>query len=204
MTHGALLMAHGGIGRRMSTLKVVEIRSDRVIGTLTRDGDQLKFSSEDVQELIETMAAARAWSLVAAFDLLRGWSNCYVEIVPEISVARVFDGVRDGVPYFLPDHPQVHDPRLADYLRAGAAILSTTSVDVDRLDPARGAVVPLSFRTDGAWIWTDTITYYLEEHGIRPDEELCAHIAAQSFRCPAVDQAVAEQTLRELRRSASN
>ncbi|MGW4791870.1 hypothetical protein ACWEPC_05560 [Nonomuraea sp. NPDC004297] len=125
-----------------------------------------------------------------------------VEIVAEISVARVFDGVRDGVPYFRPDHPRVRDPRTAGYLKAGAAILSTASLDLDRLDPARGRVVPLSFRTDGTWVWTDSVTYYLEEHGIRPDEELCAHIVAQSYRCPAVDQAVAEQIVRELRRSS--
>ncbi|MFC4120092.1 hypothetical protein [Nonomuraea zeae] len=150
------------------------------------------------------MAASREWTSAEAFDRLRGWSNGYVEIVPKISVARVFDGVRDGVPYFLPGHPRVHDPRLAGYLKAGAAILSTASTELDHLDPARGAVVPLSFRTDGTWVWTDTVTYYLEEHGIRPDEELCAHIAAQGFRCPAVDQAVAEQTLRELRRSSSS
>jgi hypothetical protein len=43
----------------------------------------------------------------------------------------------------------------------------------------------------------------LEEHGIRPDEELCGHIVARGFRCPAVDQAVAERILRELRRPSS-
>ncbi|MFI7130803.1 hypothetical protein ACIBQ1_34290 [Nonomuraea sp. NPDC050153] len=187
----------------MSTLKVVEVSSDVVIGTLKRDGDRLEYSSADIQAMIETMAASRDWTSTEAFEGLRGWSNGYVEIVPEISVARVFDGVRDGVPYFLPGHPRVQDPRLTGYLKAGAAILSTMSLDLDRLDPARGAVVPLTFRTDGTWVWTDTVTYYLEEHGIRPDDELCAHIAAQGFRCPAVDQAVAEQTLRELRRSSA-
>ncbi|MEU1387755.1 MULTISPECIES: hypothetical protein [unclassified Nonomuraea] len=187
----------------MSTLKVVVISSDAVIGTLTRDGDRLEYSSADVRSMIETMAIKRGWTPAEAFDGLCGWSNGYVEIVPTISVARVFDGVRDGVPYFLPDHPREQDLRLADYLNAGAAILSTPSLDLDRLDPARGAVVPLSFRTDGTWVWTDTVTYYLEEHGVRPDEELCAHIVAQGFRCPAVDQATAERTLRELRRSSA-
>ncbi|MEV4395659.1 hypothetical protein [Nonomuraea sp. NPDC049607] len=187
----------------MSTLKVVVIASGTVIGRVTRAGGQVEYSSADVRSLIEAMAAAREWSPAEAFDGLRGWSDGYVEIVPEISVARVFDGVRDGVPYFLPDRPRVRDPRLVDYLRAGAAVLSTANLDLDRLDPARGAVVPLSFRTDGTWVWTDTVTYYLEEHGIRPDEELCAHIVAQDFRCPAVSQAVAERTLRELRRSSA-
>jgi hypothetical protein len=39
--------------------------------------------------------------------------------------------------------------------------------------------VPTSFRTDGEWIWTDTVAYYLQQHGMAPDEELVAHIEAR-------------------------
>jgi hypothetical protein len=52
----------------------------------------------------------------------------------------------------------------------------TTATFTDVVDPARGAVVPMSFRTDGVWIWTDTVTYYLAEHGMAPDAELLRHI----------------------------
>lgn len=130
---------------------------------------------------------------------LRGWSNGYVRIGLAMRVARVFDGVRDGEPYFLPEHPRADDPRLVAYLGAGRVILGTEGRDLDRLDPARGSVVPLGYRTDGEWIWTDTITYYLEHHRIRPDEDLCVHIATRGFRCPQVDEATARHALGELR-----
>lgn len=187
----------------MSTLKVVEVRSGDVLGTITRrqGGARLEFSSAEIESMIESMAAVRDWTLREAFDGLRGWSNGYVQIMPALSLARVFDGARDGVPYFLPDHPRVDEPRLVAYLKAGTPILSTTGTDIDRLDSARGQVVPLSFRTDGAWIWTDTVTYYLEEHRIRPDEELCEHIVAQDYLCPEVDDATARHALEELRRA---
>lgn len=185
----------------MSTLKVLEVRSGEVLGTITRHHDgELGFSSAEIRSMLERMASARGWSWDEAFERVRGWSNGYLQVMPALSVARVFDGVRDGAPYFLPDHPLVDDPRLAAYLRAGTPILSTTSTDLDRIDPSRGQVVPLSFRTDGTWIWTDTVTYYLEEHRIRPDEELCAHIAGRGYSCPEVDAATARHAVEELRR----
>jgi hypothetical protein len=66
------------------------------------------------------------------------------------------------------------------------------------VDGTRGKVVPLSFRTDGAWIWTDTVTYYLETYGLEPDSELAAHVAANDYRCPDVDDATARRALDEL------
>ncbi|MEU0564738.1 hypothetical protein ABZ297_04960 [Nonomuraea sp. NPDC005983] len=185
----------------MSTLKVLEVRSGDVLGTFTQEPDgRLEFSSAEIRSMVETMATARGWTSQETFDELRGWSNGYVQIMPALTLAKVFDGVRDGEPYFLPDHPRDDDPRLAAYLKAGTPILSTTGTNVDFLDPARGEVVPLTFRTDGTWIWTDTITYYLEKHRIRPDEGLCAHIAAQGYRCPRVDEATARHAIEELRR----
>jgi hypothetical protein len=49
----------------------------------------------------------------------------------------------------------------------------------DVVDPEAGSVVPMSFRTDGTWIWTDTVEYYLSRHQLAPDAELITHIEAQ-------------------------
>jgi hypothetical protein len=100
-----------------------------------------------------------------------------------IRIARVFDGV-DPVtgPMFDPDHPLIEDPvevdRLAGYLEAALPVLTTSSLMADILDPERPHVVPLTFRTDGEWIWTDTVSYYLRNHSLAPDKELLAHIQA--------------------------
>jgi len=111
---------------------------------------------------------------------------------PEITVARVFDAVDpDSGPSFTQDHPRMTDEqvrtRTLSYLKAGAELLVTTATFTDVVDPARGAVVPMSFRTDGTWIWTDTVTYYLEEHHLAPDPELLRHISGQATPPADVD-----------------
>lgn len=55
-------------------------------------------------------------------------------------------------------------------------------LDQDRLSPHRGAVVPLTVRTDGVWAWSEASAYYLREHGVRPSEELLAHLLGHSDR----------------------
>jgi hypothetical protein len=103
---------------------------------------------------------------------------------PPFRIARVFDFAKpDTGPGFHPGHRVVTDSaerdRMLQYLTSGALVLHTTARTRDVLSPAVGQVVPTSFRTDGEWIWTDTVAYYLEEHGMAPDEELAAHIDAR-------------------------
>jgi hypothetical protein len=104
---------------------------------------------------------------------------------PPFKVARVFDFVQpDTGPGFHPLHRVVADPaerdRLLEYLTSGTPMLITTARTADVLDPPSGPVVPGGFRTDGEWIWTDSVAWYLERHGLAPDEELVAHIDARS------------------------
>jgi hypothetical protein len=103
---------------------------------------------------------------------------------PPFKIARVFDFAKpDTGPGFDPGHRVVTDSeerdRLLAYLSSGTPVLHTTARTQDVLNPAAGQVVPGSFRTDGEWIWTDTVSYYLEQHGLAPDEELAAHIDAR-------------------------
>jgi hypothetical protein len=99
----------------------------------------------------------------------------------DFKVAKVFD-FSDPVsgPGFAPDHPVISDPaerdRLLEYLRGGALALMSTQRMNDVLDADAPAAVPVNFFTDGEWIWTDTIEYYLSHHGLAPDPELATHI----------------------------
>jgi len=100
---------------------------------------------------------------------------------PEFELARVFDFAdpHDG-PGFEPGHRVITDQaerdRLLGYLRGGAMVMTSTARMHDVLDPEQGEVVPMTFRTDGTWIWTETIVYYLDRHGMAPDPRLTAHI----------------------------
>jgi len=111
---------------------------------------------------------------------------------PDIQIATVFDEVdAQAGPRFSVSHERMDDEaevhRVIDYLRAGEPLLVTTARMDDMVDRSRRNAVPMSFRTDGAWIWTDTTTYYLERHRLTPDVGLLAHIRSSGYLTPALD-----------------
>ncbi|MGC4817140.1 hypothetical protein [Micromonospora sp. DT63] len=102
-----------------------------------------------------------------------------------VQVARVFDGVDPYAgPYFDQGHPRLEGPErdaALGFLESGQTLLLTPQTQDDVVDPQRGPVVPTNFRTDGAWVWTDAVAYYLREHGIAPDEGLLRHARDAGF-----------------------
>jgi hypothetical protein len=110
---------------------------------------------------------------------------------PGVRIAVLFDEVHptDG-PRFHPNHPRAdaqESPKLLGYLKDGEPLLMTTGRLDDVVDRDRGRVVPMSFRTDGAWVWSEATAYYLEAHGLQPDPALVKHIRAMGHVRPAVD-----------------
>lgn len=108
---------------------------------------------------------------------------------PDFQLASVFDhaGPETG-PGFAVDHPVVEDPEqlalLVERLNAGTPVLVTPVLMDDVLDPSRVAEVPLNFRTDGRWVWTDTVTYYLEQYALAPEPGLLAHLKRPDYAAP--------------------
>jgi hypothetical protein len=123
---------------------------------------------------------------------------------PQIQIAAVFDVVdpHDG-PAFHHDRPTIdHETdreRILAYLRGGTTVLSTTAVMDDVVDVTRCGVVPMSFRTDGTWVWTDTVTYYLQEHRLAPDAGLVAHIRACEYEQYPLDWVAMHRVMAFLR-----
>lgn len=116
-------------------------------------------------------------------------------------IARVFDGALDGVPFYLPNHPRLTPAERAEplaYLAAGTALLMTTASEPDFVEPSRGEVVPMNFRTDGTWVWNDALAYYLAEYGLAPEPAFLAAMEAAGWVCPTPDIEVVERTLEEL------
>jgi hypothetical protein len=110
---------------------------------------------------------------------------------PGMLVAVIFDEVdpQDG-PRFSADHPRLNDEevdQVAQYLREGEPVLVTTALMDDVVDTTRQGCVPLNFRTDGLWIWTDASAYYAVEYQLEPDPGLLAHIRSNHHTVPAVD-----------------
>lgn len=128
------------------------------------------------------------------------WS---AEPLAPIEVARVFDRVDpDHGPAFDPDHQMMtgadQPQRILDYLEAGHLLLATTDRLPDILDDGVGPVVPMSYRTDGTWVWTDTVAYYLRAYGLSPDGDLVAHIRARDHAVAPVSAAAAHRALAAL------
>ncbi|TPW76684.1 hypothetical protein [Schumannella sp. 10F1B-5-1] len=106
---------------------------------------------------------------------------------PPPRVARVFDGHRDGIPSFAPERPVIVDQAERDalltLLRSGSVLVHASRPlrdDLGDLD----AAVPADLRSDGTWIWSDAVAYYLEHHWIAPDTELVAHLRAAGPAAP--------------------
>ena len=104
--------------------------------------------------------------------------------------ARVFDqmGPDGGRPSVSrPPVPPDEVAPLVEYLRKAPVVMAARSLAPDQIDPSRGDRVPLSFHTDGTWVWAGAVAYYLEQHGIPPEPDLVAHARAQGFRVPELD-----------------
>ena len=122
-------------------------------------------------------------------------------------MAVLFDGVDPQTgPYMDPGHPVVEAAeaqRLLGYLRGGEAVLVTPARMDDIVDTSQTAKVPMNFITDGYWIWTDAMTYYLDRHSLRPDPELVAHIEARDYAIGEIDGAGIHRALRRLQQPAA-
>jgi hypothetical protein len=98
-----------------------------------------------------------------------------------VRVAPVYDGVdKAGRPRFDAARPRLPDSadreRLLALLRSGVPVEVTYVRAVDVVDPARGQVVPMTYRTDGEWVWSEATPYYLAEHGLVPHTDLIEYL----------------------------
>lgn len=115
----------------------------------------------------------------------------------EMRTPRVYDGLDEaGRPVVEREAlPEAERERVLAYLESAPAVLASRSFDVDAFDPGRVDVVPLTFRTDGSWVWPGAVAYYLREHAVTPDPELLSHIRGRRFEVPEVGEPARELAL---------
>ncbi|GGP58967.1 TNT domain-containing protein [Saccharothrix coeruleofusca] len=105
--------------------------------------------------------------------------------------APVFDGAdAQGRPVHdrPPVHPQERDDVLA-YLESAPVVLSARSFGQDALAPDAPADVPLTYHTDGTWVWSGAVAHYLRKHHVPPVPQLVQHIRDNDYRVPEVGTA---------------
>ncbi len=112
--------------------------------------------------------------------------------------ARPYDGTDAmGRPTVRrPPMDPVEIPWTLAYLQAAPVVLAARSDQPDAFDPA--GRVPVSFRTDGEWIFPDAVAHYLRKHGVPPEPDLVAHLRRRGFRLRPVSDAAQDAALATL------
>jgi hypothetical protein len=118
----------------------------------------------------------------------------------ELPIAKPFDGSEpDGTPIVRrPAVPQEDREALAGYLEKAPIILAARSSSEDVMDPRRALSVPMTYHSDGTWIWPGAVAYYLRAHDVPPEPELVAHVRANGFELPDVPEPVLSAALKHL------
>lgn len=101
---------------------------------------------------------------------------------PGVRLVRAFDGV-DPVtgPFFHRGHPELDGEqriRVTEFLTGAPVVLRGPCRADDIVTSRLTNTVPVDFRSDGVWVWPDTIRYYLEKYGLAPEPDLVRHALA--------------------------
>lgn len=104
-----------------------------------------------------------------------------------VSLVRTFDGITaDGVPkLFRPAISSSEVSAVLDYLDRAPVVLASRELVPDLLDPTRPQQVPMAYQTDGRWVWSSSVAYYLRNHGVCPDLAFLAHLRLHRYELPA-------------------
>jgi hypothetical protein len=117
----------------------------------------------------------------------------------EMRMARLWKDVVDGRPVLDPDLMRTADQgligRVMSYLDGGAMVLRAPTLMDDHLDDTRRGCVPVTFMTDGEWVWSDEHRYYLQQYGILPEPDFLRHMERCDFQTPAVTDAERKSAL---------
>ncbi len=126
---------------------------------------------------------------------------------PELSVAKANDatlplpGYPNGYPTFS-GRPTLADEErdgLTAYLENAPVVLTQEGGDPDLFDRTGATRIPREYRTDGSWVWSASVAYYLRAHNVAPERGLVEHIRAQDFQVPDVDQGTRDAAVAAIR-----
>lgn len=107
----------------------------------------------------------------------------------DLRLARLFDGESPaGTPWFSPNRLRIPEPsrreRIAAYLMGGRLVVRVSGRAADPMDPEHGKPIPLGYRTDGVWVWPESLAHYLRVRGVAPELEFLCHIEERGYRLP--------------------
>ncbi len=81
---------------------------------------------------------------------------------------------------------------LRQYLES-APVVHTSDATQDELDADAGNAVPPTWHTDGTWVWSAAVPYYLAQYGVPPQDELIDHARSRGFALPELTEVTRQE-----------
>ena len=77
----------------------------------------------------------------------------------------------------ISEKPLENEHKILDYLQSGITIAACGGVVYDVICPSRGIIGCPDILTDGVWIWSNDLIYYVREYHVTLDEEFLNYMA---------------------------
>jgi len=88
--------------------------------------------------------------------------------------------------------------RVLTYLNSGEMVIQVMATGEDHHDPHGPADVPLGFKTDGTWMWSLEIAYYLDTYDQPIDPDFLGYMRRHGFNPPQTDANMVNAALAQL------
>ncbi|MGW6449445.1 hypothetical protein [Lentzea sp. NPDC055074] len=154
-----------------------------------RGGPRYRHIRDELAYFPRSLSQTPDWLVLAAAQDHDMWGPFHPEDRdPEpVSLVRTFDGITaDGTPkLFRPAMSGSEFTAVLAYLDNAPVVLASRELVPDLLDPARPRQVPMAYQTDGRWVWSSSVAYYLRTHRVCPDVAFLAHVRLHRYELPA-------------------
>ncbi|WP_460807737.1 hypothetical protein [Micromonospora zhanjiangensis] len=58
----------------------------------------------------------------------------------------------------------------------------------------------MNMRTDGEWVWSESLAYFADRYGVPPEPDFLRHMAQRQYRLSEVDQERLDRAVALIRR----
>lgn len=113
-------------------------------------------------------------------DWTHKWFGWWAEDANRIADAPSLHRVRDAA------WDEKERKSVIRYLRSGPVVVASPGIEFSVVDP-NVKVGTQSIRTDGEWVWADSLAYYLETFRVGLPPHFLMHIRSLHYEVPSVD-----------------
>jgi len=85
------------------------------------------------------------------------------------------------------DIPHIMEQNILHYLNGGHEFFLCMGIVEDFLDPQKTIIGPPNMWTDGTWVWTSDVMYYVEKYHIQLPDDFLTHMELNNWQCPHVN-----------------